>query len=49
MLISLRDIKSYWKIFRCHSSGKHKVEIAYLVDQKLLGCRTCDLWRYIPE
>lgn len=41
------NIKIYWKIIRCKFSGEHKIEIVSLGQNKLRGCRRCDLWRYI--
>lgn len=45
----VRTIKSYLKIIRCRFSGEHKIQIVYLGKQRLRGCRSCDLWRYIPK
>jgi hypothetical protein len=41
----IKDMRSYYKIFRCRLSGKHKVEKIPFGGKWLVGCRTCNLWR----
>ncbi len=44
-----KNLKSYWKIIKCHYSGKHRIEVVNLGGQRLRGCRECDLWRYLSK